>query len=286
MSSCYRFSEMRFGVAIFLASSVAATLTFLACGDSTFNSAASTDAAADAASDSSSAIGPDAAAVDASDPCLDGSTHALCDDFDQPNISGVWGVFGTCPIPRLDSSESVSPPQSLRTSTDEAGVPSPNCATFYVTFGKTPTAIHCEADVKLDELPTATFDFFAVNTTFADGVSYHQVALNFSGNPGMPEPVSLGEETSFSDAGGSYVGNAVTTGLAPLSGWFHVALSIDYAKRLAATTVAGNQQVLPLQFVPDGGHPSSDIIFRPGIVIYGDGGVATAHYDNVFCDVN
>jgi hypothetical protein len=260
-----------------------AAIPFVACGTQNFSNSSQVDAGA-----SSDAIGSDATAAGASDPCRDGAApHKLCDDFDQPTISTIWKVFGSCPIPRLDSSESVSPPQSLRTGNDEAGVPPPDCATFYATFGQTPTMVHCEADVKLDQLATATFDFFAINTTFPADITYHQVALNFSGSAGAPEPVSLGEEVSFSDAGGSYNGTGFATGVTPFAGWFHVVLVVDYVSRMATASVAGKPQSAPLRFVPDGGRPNSEVIFRPGIGgIDGDGGVAIAHYDNVFCDVN
>jgi hypothetical protein len=282
---------MRLPVAVLIASCLAAVITFVACGDTSFSSSdgdAGADAAADAGLDSDLASDADIAG-DATDPCTSDASHAICDDFNQPTFSGIWTSAPGCAVPTLDDTESVSPPRSMRTGNDDAGAPPPSCVGFLATVAPSATQVHCEAQVRLDQMPSGSSNFLTVSTTFSGGVTYHQLALTYStvAQSGPNDPVYLNEYVTLLDGGSSFQLAPALTGSAAVasSQWFKVILDIDYVTKQATATIAGKQASLSLQFIPDGGTQSGTVYFSPSVDVFTDGGVAVVHYDDIFCDV-
>jgi hypothetical protein len=258
---------------------------FVACGDSTFQSA-STDGGPDATSDAvvvADGAPPDAS-VSTSDPCSGDSGYLVCDDFDEAALKGIWGTDSKCVNPTLDNSIFVSSPQSLLAQNEQDGGLR-SCAYLSTAIAKHTPRAHCEVDVNIGNRPTTLVTIFEITTNF-DAIAYHQVDIGYDGtNPASNQPFSLGEAAVQADGGGAAHDTIIAAGPSTVDGWFHVSLDVDYTNSTASATVAAVTASLSLLAAPIG-KVVNEADLRVGFSQAGDAGVTTVHYDNVFCEAN
>lgn len=270
---------IRLAFAAIVTLSVAATILFSACGDSTFTSSPGTDATADAPSPT----GPEASAIDAQPPppaidlrCPDAGAHTLCDMFDDASISTFWKGTSPCMDPTLDTSESVSPPQSLSAATKGL-----TCSSLSVNLDAG-TSFSGAFDFRVDKPGAAGIAYFTIEMA-VEGRSYY--ALSFQYTPATSS-MMIDEVSTNSDAA------AGSSHFHPLSEkfdsgvWLPVSFRFNFASGNLFTTLDnGVEEMTNLSAPP----PVGSVMGYTVIVGFPKGpGTAVneeAHFDNFVCDV-
>jgi hypothetical protein len=217
--------------------------------------------------------GGDAEGGSPADPCASGAIHALCDDFDEAALHMFWALDPTCAWPVLDSTASVSPPNSLLSQVTTTG----GCASISDALPRAPF-VHCEADVRFDATPKKMATTLLSLSFGSSALASYQVALAY-------DPTQVGMagqviETAVELDGGSPTsdGGAPWPRATATETWSHVVLQVDLTTQTASGTFDTNVASTSLVNAPA---TFSTVTFHVGA----SGGVSTVRFDNVFCNL-
>jgi hypothetical protein len=211
--------------------------------------------------------------------------HTFCDDFDETPLGALWDktsmAHGSL---TLDPAAYVSPPLSLSAVAYDAGPNSAGGPQLVKTLGNGTLAqkVHCEADVRLDQVTTTTGGaltiFYMSLAGTGPDVQDAWVRLNVNAKASFFE-----FHTQFADGGGAP--STLPLDALTIAEWGHFTVEVQFPSGAGGSvSVSVNGATASASVVTPPGSPSQTLTLS-GMVAMPPTTQWQVHFDNVWCDV-